>query len=285
MLALTEQAGKEDDPDTRAQIEAAVTTATVYAPVHDLLCGRCTQHTGPAPSAPSSPHAPAADGSPPAATPARRLRGHSLQAERAFAQGLAQARAFADAHGSLAAVARTTLQDGYPLGQWLANQRNRRRTDRHPLPAARAQALAAIDPWWNPPWHLTWQRHYYRARDAAVGRPENGFRRPRRRHRALAARPVPRLRPAPPRPAAPPHVDRPHRPDGPRSPGPSRRGHAPQGTRHASRAQAHHPPPRHHPRRIPPGHVAVQPAQPRQTTRPRPCRMFRQWQNCGRARL
>ncbi|MFG3122035.1 helicase associated domain-containing protein [Streptomyces sp. NPDC048201] len=224
------------------------------------------------------PHAPAADGTPPAATPARRRRGHSLQAERAFAQGLA--RAFADAHGSLAAVARTTLQDGYPLGQWLANQRNRRRTDRHPLPAARAQALAAIDPWWNLPWHLTWQRHYYRARDAAVGRPENGFRRPRRRHRALAARPVPGLRPA-----APPHVDRRHRPDGPRSPGPSRRGQAPQGTRHASRAQAHHPPPRHHPRRLPPGHVAVQPAQPRQTTRPRPCRLFRQRQNSGRTRL
>ncbi|RZU36658.1 HEAT repeat protein [Streptomyces sp. BK022] len=35
--ALTERAGVEEDPDSRARIEAAVTTATVYAPVHDLL--------------------------------------------------------------------------------------------------------------------------------------------------------------------------------------------------------------------------------------------------------
>ncbi|MFJ6846688.1 HEAT repeat domain-containing protein [Streptomyces griseoluteus] len=35
--ALTERAGVEEDPDSRALIEAAVTTATVYAPVHDLL--------------------------------------------------------------------------------------------------------------------------------------------------------------------------------------------------------------------------------------------------------
>lgn len=96
-----------------------------------------------------------------------------------FQTGLAHARAFADVHGNLAAVAQTTLHEGYPLGQWLANQRNHRRSDRQPLPAARAQALAAIDPWWNPPWKLTWQRRYYRARDdAAAGRllqAENGF--------------------------------------------------------------------------------------------------------------
>ncbi|MFJ3498831.1 Helicase associated domain protein [Streptomyces sp. NPDC086091] len=98
-------------------------------------------------------------------------------AER-FQTGLAHARAFAEVHGNLAAVAQTTLQDGYPLGQWLANQRNHWRTDRQPLPAARAQALAAIDPWWNPPWHLTWQRHYYHARNAAADQhlhPDTGF--------------------------------------------------------------------------------------------------------------
>ncbi|MET9819959.1 hypothetical protein [Streptomyces sp. NPDC006355] len=46
------------------------------------------------------------------------------------------------------------------------------------MPADRAQDLEDIDPWWNPPWHLTWQLHYYRARDAAAGRflqAENGF--------------------------------------------------------------------------------------------------------------
>ncbi|MBJ7902368.1 HEAT repeat domain-containing protein [Streptomyces sp. DSM 110735] len=35
--ALTEQAEAEENPGIRAEIEAAVTTATVYAPVHDLL--------------------------------------------------------------------------------------------------------------------------------------------------------------------------------------------------------------------------------------------------------
>ncbi|WP_328430729.1 helicase associated domain-containing protein [Streptomyces sp. NBC_00443] len=99
-------------------------------------------------------------------------------AER-FQTGLAHARAFASVHGNLATVAQTTLHDGYPLGQWLSNQRNHRRSDRQPLPAARAQALAVIDPWWNPPWHLTWQRRYYRARDHVQAghplHPENGF--------------------------------------------------------------------------------------------------------------
>ncbi|MES4892229.1 hypothetical protein [Streptomyces sp. NPDC096012] len=37
VAALTERAGVEEDPDSRARIEAAVTTATVYAPIHDLL--------------------------------------------------------------------------------------------------------------------------------------------------------------------------------------------------------------------------------------------------------
>lgn len=99
-------------------------------------------------------------------------------AER-FQTGLAHARAFADIHGNLAAVAQTALHDGYPLGRWLANQRNHRRSNRQPMPDDRAQALAAIDPWWNPPWHLTWQRRYYRARDHVQAghplRPENGF--------------------------------------------------------------------------------------------------------------
>ncbi|MEZ7160008.1 helicase associated domain-containing protein, partial [Streptomyces sp. MAD19A] len=111
-----------------------------------------------------------------AAAAAARPRRRSY-AER-FQVGLAHARAFANVHGNLAAVAQATLHDGYPLGRWLANQRNHRRSGRQPMPASRAQALAAIDPWWNPPWHLTWQRHYYRARDAAAGHPlhpENGF--------------------------------------------------------------------------------------------------------------
>lgn len=111
----------------------------------------------------------------PAAAAARPRRRSS--AER-FQVGLAHARAFADVHGNLAVVAHAAMHDSYPLGQWLGNQRRGRRSDRRPLPAERAQALADIDPWWNPPWGLSWQRHYYRARDAAVGsllQAENGF--------------------------------------------------------------------------------------------------------------
>ncbi|MDQ1013564.1 Helicase associated domain protein [Streptomyces afghaniensis] len=98
-------------------------------------------------------------------------------AER-FQTGLAHACAFAAVHGSLAAVTHTGVHDGYRLGQWLANQRNHGRSNRQPMPADRAQAFKDIDPWWNPPWHLTWQRRYYRSRDAAAGRllqAENGF--------------------------------------------------------------------------------------------------------------
>ncbi|MFD3880119.1 helicase associated domain-containing protein [Streptomyces microflavus] len=111
----------------------------------------------------------------PAAAAARPRRRSS--AER-FQVGLAHARAYADVHGNLAVVAHAAMHDSYPLGQWLGNQRRGRRSDRRPLPADRAQALADIDPWWNPPWGLSWQRHYYRARDAAVGsllQAESGF--------------------------------------------------------------------------------------------------------------
>ncbi|MFE9253486.1 helicase associated domain-containing protein [Streptomyces sp. NPDC007088] len=111
-----------------------------------------------------------------AAAAAARPRRRSY-AER-FQVGLAHARTFADVHGNLAVVAHAAMHDSYPLGQWLGNQRRGRRSDRRPLPAERAQALADIDPWWNPPWGLSWQRHYYRARDAAVGsllQAENGF--------------------------------------------------------------------------------------------------------------
>ncbi|MET7458460.1 helicase associated domain-containing protein, partial [Streptomyces sp. NPDC005574] len=93
-------------------------------------------------------------------------------------EALAHARSYAAEHGSLASVTSATVHDGFRLGQWLANQRNYQRTGHRPLPAGRAQALTAIDPWWCPPWHLTWQRHYYRAQDAAAGRrlqAENGF--------------------------------------------------------------------------------------------------------------
>ncbi|MBW1600255.1 DNA-binding protein [Streptomyces sp. JJ38] len=79
---------------------------------------------------------------------------------------LAQARAYAAEYGHIAAPASTVL-DGFPLGRWLAWQRQRAHQGR--LSPARAQALAMIDPWWNPPWPLQWQQAYHRLRTAAAG--------------------------------------------------------------------------------------------------------------------
>ncbi|MFK4152898.1 Helicase associated domain protein [Streptomyces fungicidicus] len=91
-----------------------------------------------------------------------------------FERTLAGARAFARAHGTLVTATADTVQDGFKLGQWLANQRSKDRAYqlRHGAPSPRALALSAIDPWWNPPWDLHWQRNYYRARDHVhAGRP------------------------------------------------------------------------------------------------------------------
>ncbi|MGI3224978.1 Helicase associated domain protein [Streptomyces sp. GTA36] len=94
-----------------------------------------------------------------------------------FQRGLAHATAYAAHHGQLATISESTLHNGFPLGTWLARLRNRH-SSRPPVPADRVQALTAIDPWWNPPWNLYWQRHYYRARTAVTGQtlnPTNGF--------------------------------------------------------------------------------------------------------------
>ncbi|MFE9459515.1 helicase associated domain-containing protein [Streptomyces californicus] len=74
---------------------------------------------------------------------------------------LKHARAYAAAHHTLA-VAYSTVHDGFPLGHWLNNQRQQARRDT--TPNARHQALTTIDPWWNPPWDLAWQRACTRAR-------------------------------------------------------------------------------------------------------------------------
>ncbi|WP_330346714.1 Helicase associated domain protein [Streptomyces sp. NBC_00582] len=111
-----------------------------------------------------------------AAAAAARPRRRNLKA--GAEEALAHARSYAAEHGSLASVTSATVHGDFRLGQWLANQRNYQRTGHRPLPAGRAQALTAIDPWWCPPWHLTWQRSYHRARNAADGhrlQAENGF--------------------------------------------------------------------------------------------------------------
>ncbi|MET8724053.1 Helicase associated domain protein [Streptomyces misionensis] len=104
-----------------------------------------------------------------AAATAARPRRRNLKA--GAEEALAHVRSYAAEHGSLASVTSATVHEGFRLGQWLANQRNYQRTGHRPLPAGRAQALAAIDPWWCPPWHVKWQRSYDRARSTADSRP------------------------------------------------------------------------------------------------------------------
>ncbi|MET7765705.1 Helicase associated domain protein [Streptomyces sp. NPDC005393] len=79
--------------------------------------------------------------------------------QQAWDRGLAHAHAWAALHGHLA-VPVDERHDDFPLGRWLATQRTR--ADHHT--PARTAALTVLDPWWNPPWPLTWQRHYHAAR-------------------------------------------------------------------------------------------------------------------------
>ncbi|MFJ1618441.1 Helicase associated domain protein [Streptomyces sp. NPDC088251] len=78
---------------------------------------------------------------------------------QAFERGLAHAAAYAAAHGHLA-VPVDHQHDGFALGRWLATQR--KRADQ--LTPERARALHDLDPNWNPPWPVTWQRAYHAAR-------------------------------------------------------------------------------------------------------------------------
>ncbi|MGW6738969.1 Helicase associated domain protein [Streptomyces sp. NPDC055013] len=93
------------------------------------------------------------------APPTKRRRGHSRQADDAFEAGLTRARAYAAARGHLATRA-DTLQDGFPLGAWMTNQRMLRLG----MPAWRSAALRALDPYWDTPWPTLWQRTYHQAR-------------------------------------------------------------------------------------------------------------------------
>lgn len=82
--------------------------------------------------------------------------------------GLPYARSYAHAHGGLGTAHYDTEHDGFPLGWWLYEQRKRanahlRRTGR---PWPHEHVLAALDPWWNPPWRISWQHTYNRLRSA-----------------------------------------------------------------------------------------------------------------------
>ncbi|MFF2618967.1 helicase associated domain-containing protein [Kitasatospora sp. NPDC058046] len=71
-------------------------------------------------------------------------------------ENLAAAREYYAHHGTLAAP-RTATALGKPVGQWLSNQRRPGVLDGRP---DRIEALAGIDPDWNPVWPLDWQRHW-----------------------------------------------------------------------------------------------------------------------------
>ncbi|MGJ5832039.1 helicase associated domain-containing protein [Streptomyces ossamyceticus] len=89
-----------------------------------------------------------------------RRRPRTYPARAPLAHAVEHAQSWAQTHGHLA-VPHDSTQDGFPLGRWLNKQRYRARKT-GPTPAA--HALTAIDPWWNPPWGMTWQHAYQRAR-------------------------------------------------------------------------------------------------------------------------
>jgi hypothetical protein len=93
----------------------------------------------------------------------KRRRGHSRQADEAFAAGLSYARRYLQEHGNLA-VQKDTVVDSFRLGDWLHNHKTRAWA----LSQERVEALEALDVWWNVPWPTQWQRSYYRARDHAA---------------------------------------------------------------------------------------------------------------------
>ncbi|MFJ7046841.1 helicase associated domain-containing protein [Streptomyces sp. NPDC101112] len=94
---------------------------------------------------------------------AKRRRGHSRQADQAFATGLSYARRHLQEYGNLA-VQKDTVVDSFRLGEWLHNVKTRAWA----LSQERVEALEALDVWWNVPWPTQWQRSYYRARDHAA---------------------------------------------------------------------------------------------------------------------
>ncbi|KOV13295.1 helicase [Streptomyces sp. XY431] len=85
--------------------------------------------------------------------------------DAAWEENLAAAREYFEHHGTLAAPRTATALDK-PVGQWLSNQRRPGVLADRP---DRVQALAEIDPDWNPAWPLDWQRHYAAVADCLDG--------------------------------------------------------------------------------------------------------------------
>jgi hypothetical protein len=93
--------------------------------------------------------------------------------DEAWETKIAALRSYHRAHNHLAprqdAVWGESDDDVQPIGQHLANLRRKGGLGKDPERAeARAKQLAAIDPDWNCPWPLDWQRHHAVLRDLAA---------------------------------------------------------------------------------------------------------------------
>ncbi|MBB4710128.1 hypothetical protein BJ965_000010 [Streptomyces luteogriseus] len=95
--------------------------------------------------------------------------------EEAWENKLAALRSYRRAMGHLAPRQDAVWGEGeamVPVGQHMANLRRKGGLGKDPERAAqRAKQLAAIDPDWNCPWPLDWQRHYRHLADLAEDEP------------------------------------------------------------------------------------------------------------------
>ncbi|MGV9342960.1 Helicase associated domain protein [Streptomyces sp. NPDC003688] len=96
--------------------------------------------------------------------------------DEAWENKLAALRSFHRAHGHLAprrdAAWGDTDSELVPVGEHMANLRRKDGLGKNPQrTAARAAQLAQIDPDWNCPWPLDWQRHYAVLRGLAADEP------------------------------------------------------------------------------------------------------------------
>ncbi|MBA5225011.1 DEAD/DEAH box helicase [Streptomyces griseoaurantiacus] len=95
--------------------------------------------------------------------------------EEAWENKLAALRSYRRATGHLAPRQDAVWGEGeamVPIGQYMANLRRKGGLGKDPKRATqRAEQLAAIDPDWNCPWPLNWQRHYRILTDLAADEP------------------------------------------------------------------------------------------------------------------
>ncbi|NBM21222.1 helicase associated domain-containing protein [Streptomyces sp. GC420] len=80
--------------------------------------------------------------------------------------GIDHARTYAAQHGHLTPD-KHTHHNGFPLGQWLGQQRHKARAGT--LSTTTAAALTHLNPWWNPPWPYTWHRTWQQYRTTISG--------------------------------------------------------------------------------------------------------------------